>query len=672
MVLLAVVVAGCLPLAIWFSRLVLQFLSCTWVKPSNTWSAWSAHMGPGKRILVVCDTESNSAVLATSAAAHGAEVCIRNPVDVYPAAGQAHSFEVSQHHSEYDVIIVDRCLSTIPEETSKAMLLHLCTLVSVGGVLLIQDLAVLPGSTMAHLLQSLQRTLVNLWCWLLVRDVPQNGPPYDTAAWLPGDTNLEARVFVGPLHEALAVRKRGQPVNEAVERLRRLYGSASMTYCTSPDANRIGGAEGAIHYFVCPAPGRSSGECSSTEVGYIAYVEHVHFGARLRLVLVDPVCRKDDRDIVVGAFLQECATVQARPIFSCVSADWKATLQEYGLHTTMLGGEVGIDLEKYSLSKDRRRYLRAAPAKGLECHTECFDLQELEELNATWVDSKACGAEVLIWTWPPSMPEAEADIDAERIPSEVRRLFTYQDGRLVGFVCAEPYYRGDGSGEILGYGLNTIRFLPRLSPPWISDFTIATLIQSLQEEGKAKYLAFGLSPFSEVAPHTGDLPWLRFANQIAWHANLESVYPVQALARKKAHHCAGQAVRLEDRFVSADPAFAFGDTLRFLTLLFGENVSRLPEALAILACTMISKGVSRGSRCICSSIAGMSCIFTQAIAPSSLARSTTARCRGDMKTAAARCTSGPGLVKEPVRTRMHLELLKQRCARLWQLTSDLS
>merc|ERR1740121_1793412 len=333
---------------------------------------------------------------------------------------------------------------------------------------------------------------------------------------------------------------------------------------------------------------------------------------------MDPMCAPENREAVLRAFLAECAAVQARPIFSSISADWKVALQLFGLHTTMLGAEVGIDLESYALSKDRRRYLRAAPAKGLECHRECFDLEELEELNATWVESKACASEVLIWTWPPSMPEAqaEAEVKAESRPGEVRRLFTYQDGRLVGFVCAEPYYRGDGSGEILGYGLNTIRFLPRLSPPWISDFTVATLIQSLQDEGKAKYLAFGLSPFSEVAPHAGDLPWLRIATQGLWHANIESIYPVQGLARKKEHHCAGQAVRLEDRFVSADPAFAFGDTVRFLTLLFGDSLDRLPEGVALLAWTLIKKGLARAARYARSGISGARGSLGRPTAPS--------------------------------------------------------
>ena len=119
-------------------------------------------------------------------------------------------------------------------------------------------------------------------------------------------------------------------------------------------------------------------------------------------------------------------------------------------------------------------------------------MQALKELNATWVCGKAAGAEILISTWPPSLPRAEADGDCRQSkPDDVCRLITYQDGRLVGFVCAVLYCRGDGSGEVVGYGLNMIRFLTNLSPLLISDFTVATLIQSFQTKGKAEYLACG-------------------------------------------------------------------------------------------------------------------------------------------------------------------------------------
>jgi len=559
------------------ARLVLSFLlpACLRLGSGNPLGAtkWENHFGAGQRVLIVCGSSGAEADLAVMARRSGSSVST--------FGGDAGA--LAEVRGAYDVVVVDRYLSCLSEGEAEAAFKHLCSLVRAGGVLLAQDLAVLPASLLIGLAESLRRGLDLLWARIFVTTVPPRGPPYDTAAWLPSDANLEVRLAAGRLHEALVVRKLAASPSEAVERLRRLHGDTSMAFCTSSEANRIGAPEQGIRYFLASAHSASSVDGSTAKSGYVAYVEQVIMGVRLRLVLMDPVCAPGDRETTLRTFLADCDAVQSRPIFSCISDDWKSTLHQCGLHTTMLGGEVGIRLASYTLSKDRRRYLRAGPAKGLECHTECHDLQELQEINATWVGNKASGTEMLIWTWPPSLPEAEAGGDGAPSKADgVRRLFTYQDGRLVGFVCAEPYYRGDGSGEVLGYGLNTIRFLPNLSPPWISDFTIASLIQSLQTEGKAEYLAFGLSPFCDVAMHDGDLPWLRSLNQFAWTINAEAVYPIQGLAKKKLHHCAGQGVRLNDRFVSADPAFAHMDTVRFMTLLFGGNLSKVPQTLGCM------------------------------------------------------------------------------------------
>jgi len=547
---------------------------------------WRQHFAAGQSVLLVVGETGATAELAAFAGRSGCMVS---------TLGRDRA-SLPKSSEQYDAVVVDRYLSALPEDEAKDVLGQLCSLLSGGGVLLIQDFAVLPASQLVSLAQSMHHLLESLWASVFVCDPRLHGPPYDTAAWLPNDVTLEARLAAGGLLEALTVRKLAAAPNQAVEHLRRLHGDTSMAFCTSPEANRIGTPEQGIRYFLASASGSSSGDNYTAPIGYVSYVEHVIWGVRLRLVLMDPVCAPESRLATLRAFLADCDATQSRPIFSCISDDWKAALQQCGLHTTMLGGEIGIRLANYTLSKDRRRYLRAAPAKGLECHTECNDMQELQELNSTWIGNKASGAEILIWTWPPSLPEAEADGETQKKPDEVRRLYTYQNGRLVGFVCAEPYYRGDGSGEVLGYGLNTIRFLPSLSPPWISDFTVATLIQNLQAEGKADFLAFGLSPFCDVAAHGGDLPWLRSLNQFAWTINAESVYPIQGLAKKKAHHCAGQGIRLHDRLVSADPAFALGDTLRFMTLLFGSTLHKLPEALG---CIVLGAVSSSAARCTC-------------------------------------------------------------------------
>merc|ERR1711933_109342 len=126
-------------------------------------------------------------------------------------------------------------------------------------------------------------------------------------------------------------------------------------------------------------------------------------------------------------------------------------------------------------------------------------------------------------------------------------------------------------------------------------------------EGKAVHLAFGLSPFCGVAPHTGDLPWLRALFQTLWAANLESVYSIRGLAAKKAHHCAGQGTPLHDRLIAGHPEYAFSTTVRFTMLLCTRGmIRRLPSAVvealarrAERAARRLARAVwTRASRCV--------------------------------------------------------------------------
>ena len=136
----------------------------------------------------------------------------------------------------------------------------------------------------------------------------------------------------GRLHEALTVQKLAAAPSEAVERLRRLHCDTSMACCTSPEANRIGTPEQGIRYFL------ASGDDVTAKVGYVAYVEQVIMSVRLRLVLMDHVGAPGDQETTLRCFLADCDAVQSRPIFSCISADWKATLHLCAHHHARWGG----------------------------------------------------------------------------------------------------------------------------------------------------------------------------------------------------------------------------------------------------------------------------------------------------------------------------------------------
>mmetsp|Transcript_59564 Transcript_59564/g.171984 ORF Transcript_59564/g.171984 Transcript_59564/m.171984 type:complete len:571 (+) Transcript_59564:76-1788(+) len=534
---------------------------------------WSEVAAPGRRVLVLVASDSSKPDAEANAFEARAAGCI---VRIATLAKRPSA-------ADCDVVVLDYCLSALPEAEARAAVVGVCGELGAGAALVVQDAAVLPASAVLGLLRLVALAVLRIFvAWRPSDDEKRGLAVHDVAAWLPADMRVEARRPIGWLQETTTLRRLARsPVPEADE-LRRRYGCTSMAMCTSASANRVDHPEAAIRYFL------HRGDAEEA-TGYVAYTEHIVLGARLRLTVMDPVCPSGSLEAVLTAFLADCSAAQARPIFACVSSACTPLLRRLGYHTTKLGGELGIDLAAFRLPRERCRYMRVAPAKGLECFPDCWDLDELRDLNAEWVKGKGMGSEIGIWTYPPSMPAEDRAASA----AEVRRLFTYQDGRLVGFICAEPFYNGDGSLRLLGYGLSTIRFVTGDAPSWASDFTIATLIQNLQAEGSARYLAFGLSPWTDLRACDGELVWLRLLFQAIWAANVESFYGIRGLAKKKEHHCARQGEPLEERFISGVPFYAFPDFVRFTILLFGENLPRVPMGLVILARTQVSALVQR-------------------------------------------------------------------------------
>ena len=286
--------------------------------------------------------------------------------------------------------------------------------------------------------------------------------------------------------------------HEAVERLRRLHGSSTTSFFTSPCSNRIGAPEQNMRHFLV----RGSGPNSEEPVGYVTYTEHTLAGMNLRVVLDDPVCAPADLETVLRNFIADCDLTKVQPMFPCVKADVATVLRNLEFSTTMFGAENALPLRTFEISKRQRKYLRTAPALGLECRTTCADTDELAQLNEAWLANRPCKKEVLFMTLPPSMPHGGADAGQD----EVRRIFAYQHGRLAGFMVADPYY---SDGKLAGYVLNSTRFLPNPKPCWIPELMFATMVQTLQSEGRADFLALGFSPCTELQPRLGEVEWLR-------------------------------------------------------------------------------------------------------------------------------------------------------------------
>jgi len=479
-----------------------------------------------------------------------------------------HQDDVQHAAAEYDVILVDASRGLVGEPK----------LLRPGGVVVIS------GARAPSLLRSLAPSCL-----------ATPGRAGDGSEWLATDVAVERRISEGWLRETVIARRYlggAEATHAAIERLRRLYGSCSMSYCTSPGAGRVGEPEKDLRFYLRGQPG--------AETGCVAYVEQVVMGARLRCVIMDPLAAPGELDGLLRGFVRSCKASRARPLFTCVSASLAESMAALGFHTTKLGAEIAVPLRSYVTPKERRRYLRTGASKGLEVFQKCYDFEELDQLNDDWLSHKACGHEVSMWTWPPSMPRR--DIEQGNVgqdDDEVRRLFAYLDGELVGFVCAEPFYRDDGTGKLLGYGLNTIRFRPNVNPSWASDFTIAALIEQLQAEGEAEYLAFGLSPFTELCRRPGDTWFLSGLFELMWDANFDGFYNLFGLAKKKAHHCSGQGVRLEERLICGPRGTAISDFFRFMAILVAGMSSRMPAEAAAIVCRTCRRIVGHAVRFPC-------------------------------------------------------------------------
>lgn len=349
-------------------------------------------------------------------------------------------------------------------------------------------------------------------------------------------------------------------LHEAVERLRRLHGSSSTSFFTSPCSNRIGDPEQSMCHFLV----RGCGPNGEEPIGYVAYTEQTLAGMKLRVVLDDPVCAAAYLETVLRDFISDCDLAKVQPMFPCVKADVATMLRHLDFSTTMFGAEYALPLRTFELSKRQRKCLRTAPAFGLECRTTCADFDELAQLNESWLANRPCKKEVLFMTLPPSMPHCGADARQD----EVRRIFTYQHGRLAGFMVADPYYR---DGKLAGYVLNSTRFLPNPKPCWIPELMFASLIETLQSEGRADFVALGFSPCTELQPRSGEVEWLRRLFEGMW-AGGDTIYSLHGLAEKKAYYCGGQGVRLQDKFIALPPGVTFNAVARFMVLLVGADV----------------------------------------------------------------------------------------------------
>ncbi|MEZ4549273.1 MAG: DUF2156 domain-containing protein [Desulfobacterales bacterium] len=175
--------------------------------------------------------------------------------------------------------------------------------------------------------------------------------------------------------------------------------------------------------------------------GFVAYMQK--WGSQM--VLSDPICRENDREAVLCAFLEKYPNsgfIQVtEPVARLIHEE------RFGFYATQFGIETVIDLENgRKLSGKKKQILRTSinQAKTRDRYSGKIrmSITSCQEWMAT---RKIKNREIGFLIRP-------MDMDHE---DDTRKFFAYQGDELIGFVFFDPLYKG---GKIISYVPNISRF----------------------------------------------------------------------------------------------------------------------------------------------------------------------------------------------------------------------
>jgi len=176
--------------------------------------------------------------------------------------------------------------------------------------------------------------------------------------------------------------------------------------------------------------------------GFIAYMQK--WGSQM--VLSDPICHENEREAVIGAFLEK---YPASAFIQVTEPVARLIHERFGFYATQFGIETVIDLEKWSLSGKKKQILRTsinqAKKKGVVIR-ENPDETRHHQLSKKWMSTRKIKNREIGFLIRPMVMDHE---------EETRKFFAYQGDELIGFVFFDPIYK---DGEIISYVPNISRF----------------------------------------------------------------------------------------------------------------------------------------------------------------------------------------------------------------------
>jgi phosphatidylglycerol lysyltransferase len=223
------------------------------------------------------------------------------------------------------------------------------------------------------------------------------------------------------------------------------------------------------------------------KLGYCAYVP-LSDSEDSVCVLADPICSKENLRAFLDAFLLE----KKDPIFLHASRDTAEILNERGFSVNELGVETIIEIQKFTLSGNKRQALRQARNNAKRDNLVCREVlssdpemrKAFRKISEDWMKHKVMNDSEMQFIVRPIVYVDEID---------VRKFVALKGDTVVGFIIFDPIYE---NGKVKGYIANHLR--SNLDRSYsVVDFILLEALDIFKAEGKEE-LSLGLSPLAKV------------------------------------------------------------------------------------------------------------------------------------------------------------------------------
>ena len=223
------------------------------------------------------------------------------------------------------------------------------------------------------------------------------------------------------------------------------------------------------------------------KLGYCAYVPMSDSEDSV-CVLADPICSKENLRAFLDAFLLE----KKDPIFLHASRDTAEILNERGFSVNELGVETIIEIQKFTLSGNKRQALRQARNNAKRDNLVCLEVlssdpemrKAFRKISEDWMKHKVMNDSEMQFIVRPIVYVDEID---------VRKFVALKGDTVVGFIIFDPIYE---NGKVKGYIANHLR--SNLDRSYsVVDFILLEALDIFKAEGKEE-LSLGLSPLAKV------------------------------------------------------------------------------------------------------------------------------------------------------------------------------